>query len=199
MSASRLCFLFDQWIDGDLSDSQRLAFETHLDDCKRCRLRMESWQELELDVTAAFGLFGASHPSQSETRQGVELPSVESLVIRVSSPNPFDEKIERNKPAKITRWYKARVLAVTLLLAVFANWMTRDYLNKPSPTSGHAVGDIDVIAVHPSGSDSVPNPTQFVSVNVVEPIIATRPVTTSRFTVVNVHPVFSPYEPESDD
>ncbi len=181
-------------MDQEISDSQRAAFESHLDHCDECRLKIQRWQNLEQEVVAAFRLFGSSNSLLDLAKDEWFEPA--QAVVPVSL---FDKDSQRlagvvqpDSRASF-RNYPIWVAVTLVLVSAAVTWIVWG-----KPASSHTQAGSNQVQIFPAVAthqESYPAPhlptKPVVWVKVQEPVIASVPVTTSRFTVVNVYPVFS--------
>jgi anti-sigma factor RsiW len=55
----KLCLQLDQFLDGELSDSQAQAFETHLSNCEACRSEVQADRQLDQALQSAWANINA--------------------------------------------------------------------------------------------------------------------------------------------
>jgi anti-sigma factor RsiW len=188
-----------RWLDGNLPESLRVSFERHLDTCSDCRCTAARWAQLETDVIAAAALFGGcplADAMLSDDDQPTEAGVIATLEPASPPAGPNDRKRYRRflSISQVVGW----VTAASVIFAVAIGWKLTLRTSLESDIAHVADGRTagiaanSGIAVGPQVREAPMVPDFKVSIRA--PVIATKSVTTPRFTVVNVYPIFRPME-----
>ncbi len=189
---SGICSLCDLWLDQEISDLQRVVFESHLKECEKCRRKLQQWQNLEQEVVAAFRLFGESSSLTDLAEEASLAPiQLEAGSLALTGGQRMTEQ-DQPDAQRSFRHFRAWVIASVLLLSAAISWVV---CVKPDHRHQHAESiqiKLPSDLASSQADSTTPSHNPLVRVHVQLPVIATTPVTTPRFTVVNVYPVFLP-------
>ena len=196
MKPNLICSQCQDYIDQNLSESQRSEFELHLEECNRCSQKLQQWQRLELEVIAAFGLFGSTgfcdelNSTTSDNADNILQQNGEGLM--PGSKRTSDK--ESWFPGSRYVWWTT---VATVFIAAMVGWnFVVKFSNVSLQSNSHSIHGPNepaqgLVETDLSIQKQHLNQVSGVSVKVREPLIALVPVTTPRFTAVKVYPVFS--------
>ena len=127
------------YLDNELTDSERLLVDRHVDDCKPCKVRLKNQQTTSVVLFETLGEFRLTHDL---TRTIMEnLPEIERLPIdvegvnwRAKHPGALKEKLLRFAP-----------LAAAVLLVVLGAVIRDNWPSAPVPSDAIGVASYDRI------------------------------------------------------
>jgi len=99
-----ICNFLEDYVDGDLSDSLKLEFKTHLESCEACRAEISELNELSSAVKAAW--------------QQVVLTGPDMEIARRNTVNQSGQ----SNGSSVARILIAAALAASLLMAIGFSW-----------------------------------------------------------------------------
>lgn len=139
VSCTRVEGLLQGYLDNDLTDSERLLVDRHVDDCRQCKVRLKNQQTTSVVLFETLGEFRLNHDL---TRSIMEnLPEIERLPIdvegvnwRAKHPGALKERLLRFAP-----------LAAAVLLVVLGAVIRDNWPSAPVPAEAIGVASYDRI------------------------------------------------------